>query len=181
MDQLLEQWLAVDPPLGDEMTRKAVKACVGAWKSLPPPVLLETAGAVEGFQQGMPLTWVERYAQELAGMEKEWDAMRQAVADKHITLYEHKNRVVGYVFCGAQNDDKMTIKWIVCGTPAFVEDYQSVQKEHEEKAFNKKYERLKERTQYKEIDALDEKHKDHRYQRVCKFSAPKKDSGWIKI
>lgn len=181
MDLLLEQWLAVDPPLGDEQTRKAVKACVGAWKSLPPPVLLETAGAVEAFQEGMTQAWVERYTAELAGMEKEWDAMRQAISDKHVTVYERKNRVVGYVFCGAQNDDKMTIKWIVCGSNEFVEDYQNVQKEHEQEAFNKKYERVQERTPYREVDALDDQFKEHRYQRVCKLSAPKKDSGWIKI
>lgn len=181
MDLLLSEWLAVEPPLGEPAVRTTVRTALAAWKSLPPPVVLETAGAVEDAQERMPERWRTRYAEELAALERDWDAMRQAIADKHVTVYEFKNRVVGYVFCGAQNDDRMTLKWIVCGSPQFVEDYQNVQKEHEEQAFNKKYERVQERTPYREVDALDDQFKAHRYQRVCKFSAPKKDSGWIKL
>ena len=181
MDILLTEWLAVGPPLGDERTRLAVTTALLTWKALPPPVCIEVAGAVEATEESMPEAWRGRYHAELGSMEKEWDAMRQAVADKHVSVYEHKDRVVGYVFCGAQNDDQMTIKWIVCGTKAFTEEFQNVQKEAEQKRFNKSYTLLKEKTPYREVDALDATYKEHRYQRVCKFSAPKHDSGWIKI
>lgn len=181
MDDLLTEWLAVGPPLGDEKTRLAVTTALLTWKTLPPPVCIEVAGAVEATEESMPEAWRERFRAELTGMEKEWDAMRQAVADKHVSVYEHKNRVVGYVFCGAQNEDKMTIKWIVCGTKDFTEDYQNVQKEAEQKRFNTRYTLVKEKTPYSEVDAMDAKYTEHRYQRVCKFSAPKHDSGWIKI
>lgn len=179
MDLLLEQWL--DTTSGTDALRTSVRTSLDAWKKLAPALQLEVAGSIEEHVDAMPPVWRERFSEELAAMETEWDKMRQAIADKHITLYERNNRVVGYVFCGAQNDDRMTIKWIVSGTPEFVEDYKNVQKEFEEQEFNKTYERLTEKTPYREIDALDAQFKEYRYQRVCKFSAPKKDSGWVKI
>jgi hypothetical protein len=181
MDVLLTQWLDASPVKGDEALRSAIRSALNSWKSLPPAVHIEYAGRIEELQEGMSDSWKASYKAEMDAMEQEWDKMRQAIADKHVTVYEYKNRVTGYVFCGAQNDDRMTIKWIVCGHEKFVEDYKNVQKEFEEKQFNKKYERVFGTTPYREIDQLDEKFKDHCYQRVCKFSAPKHDSGWIKI
>jgi hypothetical protein len=181
MDQLLTQWLETEPALGDERVRSAVRTSLKTWKTLPPPICIEVAGGVEDLQEGMSSSWKERYRAELDGMEREWDTMRQAVSDKHVTVYERNNKRVGYVFCGAQNDDKMTIKWIVCGTEKFTEDFQNVQKQHEQDSFNKKYKRTEAHTPYRDVDALDDQYKEHRYQRVCKFSVPKHDSGWVKI
>jgi hypothetical protein len=146
---------------------------------MPPPALIEVAGAVETYIDTMPDEWKAKYASELEGMEQAWSKMRQEVADKHVTVYTRKSKKVGYVFCGAQNEDKMTMKWIVCGNPKFTEEYQNVLTKDDEKAFNKRYKKVSSTTA--EIDALDSLHNANRFQRVCKFSAPKKDSGWIKV
>jgi len=181
MDKLLKQWLETTPALGDDAVRTTVSATIASWTSVPPPALIEVAGTVEPFIEPMSEEWRTQYTAELEGMEKAWSKMRQDVADKHVTVYKRKKQTEGYVFCGAQNADRMTIKWIVCGTPKFTENYKNVVTKDDETSFNKAYKRSSGQTPYTTIDAFDAEHAEHRYQRVCKFSAPKHDSGWIKI
>jgi hypothetical protein len=182
MDDLLKTWLEVSPPLGSEDLRARVQRAVTDWKQMPPAVQVEYAGAVEEHTEGLSAEWKGRYATELAALEKTWDDMQQAIADRHISVYEFKDRPVGYTFVGQGNDDQGVIKWIVCGTNQFTQDYMSVEKETQFEWFNKKYQRVTgERTPFREIHAMDEKYKDARFQRVVKLTAPKQDSGWVQL
>jgi len=181
MEQVIRTWLAHTPPLGDASTRTALGELVDVWQKVQPVVLLENAVRVEPYMEAMPAEWKAEYTAALTAMEQAWKEMRQAIVDKHITVYERKDRVVGYTFAGFGVVDKTEMKWILCGTERFTEDYMNMQTEEEMKTFNKRYQKLDERVPFPEVDALDTKHSDHRYQRVLKLSAPKHDSGWVKI
>lgn len=182
MDILLTTWLEHTPALGSEELRTRTAQLVRDWKQMPLGLHVEYAGAVEEHSESMPTEWKERFTAELEALEKAWDTMQQEIADTHVSVYEFRDRPVGYVFVGQGNDDQGILKWIICGTKQFTEDYMSVDKEAQFEWFNKKYQRTTgERTPFKEIQAMDETYKDARWQRVVKLTAPKQDSGWIQL
>jgi hypothetical protein len=181
MNVLLQEWLDHAPTLGDESTRIYVREHLRLWPTLPPPEQLKVVRSVKPYKGEMPGAWRDRFASEHRDLKRRWTAMRQEAADMHVTLYTHKDTRVGTVFYGNQNDNIIISKWLICGTEQFCEDFMNIQNDVTKEDFLKKYKAVTAKVPVHELDAFDAQHRDHCYQRVCKFSQPPNDSGWIRI